>query len=984
MNTKTPFLLLSLLTLSCAGPLGKAEKERKQANAFEELQEEYAFNAEFTIPKLTLEGISYGATIEFPSGLTYASETLTLSESGVYTIHYSAESKGRFYSLDKTFLVRCPYVQFSGRDSYASYEQSERTYGKKGLYVSLAEGETLTFNKPIDIAEGGLLFEGFAAPGSVGTMEFGELRLTLSEMGNPENALSFRAKATNDGMSNPYTYWSAKAPEQSYAGYEIGANTIHVNNDFGCSCTHSFYGYYGGKEELKGATCGDYTLNLTYKPEEKAAYTNGNLIADFDDPDFFSTLWEGFGNERATLSISAGSYSSSVANFVILSALGQDLSQQTIYDEEAPSIEIDLPETLPSAKAGCSYPAFSAKAIDAQDGECPVSVRAYYSFGGETPLLLPLENGRFPTTREGVYVLRYEAKDKSGNLASRTVPISTGAVAPLTLSPKGQEIKTCRVGEEYFFPEMEAQGGEQRQEIAFSVSKGGAGVESSASSFIPETLGSYLIKATVSDLLGQSASYEYELEVKSNDQAVLHGDILLPKYYIADAIYTLPKAVCCDYSSGEKKEILMDVTISNGVYPYTLKAGEQFVPKVEQAQQEISLTFAYKNLSIVKKALVVSPFVMGKDGIERFSIENYFVSENANVEVEDTKLTLTAKKKGGMSAAFVNPILAESSSLILSSLPSGGEVKTMSLTYEDSLNPEEKITVSLKKDEGSGKVSFGLDSRFYPTSASLSSPSELRFSYSSGVFSFNSSGIKAKYYDDLTPFEGFSSGKVYVSLSLPSLIPGMGCSWVRIDNQSMGYASSDYNPPRIALSGSYGGTGSLGEKALINEAISSDVLDPNSVCTVSVSSPSGGSAKDDDGVSLSNVPASREYRLSLSEYGQYIVTYKASDSSSQTASFIYAINVEDQQAPTIALKEETPSEITLGESFAIPEIEVSDNSGESCALFIAILTPEGRRVVLDEDHNAFKPASRGVYTLSIRASDPTGNVAYLRRQIKVI
>lgn len=983
MKKKAPLLLLSSFAVSCAGTLNLSAKQGRQANSDAALEEEYAFNTVFTIPHLTLDGVSYDATIEFPSGNTYFTETVTLNESGVYTIHYAAEDGGKFYSEDRTFLVRCPYIQFSGTNSYASYEESDRTYGKKGLYVSLAEGETLTFNNPIDISRGGLVFEGYAAPSSVGAMEFGELSLTLKEKFNPDNALSIRAKATNAGINDPYTYWAAKAPEQSYTGYEVNSGTIHVNNDFGCSCIHSFYGYYGGVNAIKDASCGDYTLNLTYNAEEKAVYTNTNLIADFDDPTFYSTLWEGFTSNEVVLSMSASGYTSSMANFVILSALGQDFTQDTIFDTEAPTITIDAPSTLPQAKAGYSYPVFNAKAIDSMDGECDISVHAYYYFGGGTPLQLPIEDGRFQTARDGLYFLRYEAKDKSGNLASKTLNISTSSVEPLSISPKGQVKKECGIGEEYAFPEMEVKGGEQGQEIAFAVSKEGETQVSSKDSFIPESLGTYAVRATVTDILGQSAYYEYQLEVGNNEKAMIYEDISLPKYYISDAVYTLPKALCYDYSSGRREEVVMDATISNGSFPYTIKSGEQFVPKVEKGQQEISITFSYKDLSITKSVLVISPYVVGKDGIERFGIENYFDTSNAETSVEDTMLTFKAAKKGDLNANFVNPILAESSTLTLASLPSGGEVNNLQVTYEDSLNPNEKVTLSLKKENGNENVSFGLDSRFYPTSTSLSKASQLQFSYSSGVFTFNNAGIKAKVYDNGDAFNGFSSGKVYVSVNLPSLTPGMGFSWVRIDNQSMGYASSDYNSPRIAISGDYGGTGSIGGKATINSAISGDVLDPNTVCTVSVSTPSGEVAKDDDGVPLSNVPSNRAYQLSLSEYGQYIVTYRASDSSSQTSTFIYAINVEDQDPPVITLKQETPAQIALGESFPIPEYEITDNSGSECSVTILVITPSGQSVSIDSEHNAFKPASVGTYTLVIRAMDPTGNIAYLRRSISV-
>ncbi len=982
MKKKTPLLLLSLMAVSCASSSSLSLLNKKEAGSEFGLESEYSFNSTFKVPTLVKEGVTYSSVLEFPSGATYSLEEVTLSESGIYVIHYSAEKDGIFYSEDHSFLVRCPYIQFSGTKSYASYEQSERTYGKLGLYVSLAEGETLTFNNPANISDGGTIFEGFVAPSSVGSMDFSELYITMNEKGGDGNVVTVRAKATNEGLNYPWTYWSGKANDQPYVGYEANFDSIHTNDDFGCPVTHSFYGYYGGQSYLGDAKCGDYTLQLNYNAEEKAIYAGDLLITDFDDSTFYDTLWDGFSSDEVSLSISAKAYSSTSANFVILSALGQDLTQETIYDYDAPILSVDAPETLPIAKKGCSYPVFSASAHDAIDGNTDVSVHAYYDVGSGDYLSLPITDGRFETAREGDYFLVYEAQDKSGNLAQKTIRIATGELEALSIAPKGEVSKSVKIGEEYALPEMEAKGGSGEKAISYYVSKGDF-LENPASTFVPEELGTYKIVAEVKDALNQVATYEYDLEVTSNEEAMIYEDIATPKYYIADALYNLPKAVCYDYSSGKKEEVLMDVSIDNGVYPYSLKSGDLFVPKITKAQKEITFTFSYKNLSIEKRVLVINPYVVGSDGLERFYIENYLRVDNASVQSLDTELDILANSKGDVAAEFANPIIAENATTIFSTLPSKGELQNFEVTFTDSLNESESVTMKIESKAMGGNVYYSLNSRSYATKTSLAKQNSLQFSYSSGVFTFNQTGVKANAYDDGKPFAGFSSGKVYISVRARNVASGSGFAWTRIDNQSLSYSSSDYNAPRIAIIGNYGGSRSIGSKATINRVVAGDVLDPNANSYVSVTAPSGEIAKDVNGVPLNSVSASQEYEINLSEYGQYIVTYKATDTSGNTASFIYAINVEDEEAPVITLSSEPASEITLGEYIRLPEIKAADNSGKEVIVTVYMETPDGQRVLIDGNHNSFKPSSAGVYTLRIRAMDESGNIAYLSRTITV-
>lgn len=981
-KTKRILILPALLTLSFAGIAGKGMWLTPKMQGETLLQEEYKINTLFKLPTLEKDGITYDATIEFPSGATYFESEVLLTEVGVYTLHFTAEKDGKFYSEEQTFLVRSPYVGFSGTKSFSSFENSERTYNHEGLFVSLAEGETLTFNDKIDLSKGGDIISFYVAPSMLGNMDFSELYITITEVANPKNAITARAKASGEGVNNPYTYWAVKAGEQQLTGLEVlnGKENLHINNDFGTSALHSFYGLYPGYPTVKA---GDAKLTLSYNKSENAAYGNTMKIADFDDPKFFTRLWDGFASDLVTVSISAKGYSGSSATFVVTSLLGKDLSKETIIDTKGPEITVDFPYTkTPMAKKGYRYPIFKATALDEEDGECSVKTRVYYNYGSDKSTLVEIVDNSFLVSQKGVYGIVYEAKDKMGNVSKKVILVSTDeAIPPLDVKAPIDTITSLKQGEIYNFPKMIVEGGSGNKETSFEVYLNNEKYVSEKEGFIPKDIGTYEIVSKTTDIIGQTKEVRYNLEVAANDGAVLYDDIVFPKYYISGGVYTLPTAICYDYSSGKAVATPMEVIISNGAFTYEAVSGDSFVPQVTGSQEDLNFTYHYKNLSIKKSVTTINPYVR-KAGVERFAIQNFLITDNVNLDVGDSNLGVYAKTRGDASFTFANAINAENSSIQLGTDPGKEDFKAIEVTFSDSLSENEKVTMKIQRN-ASDNIDFKIDKRSYPTKSSFATKNgTLTFGYSDGYFSFESMGIEANVYDNGEAFNGFSSGKIYISMTLKDAKTGAGIRLAKIDNQSMAYDTDDHGVPRIIIHGDYGGTYCYGDLATINRVESSDVLDPNSVVTVTVHDPSGNIVKDVNGVSLENVQASQEYQIQLNGFGQFIVTYEAHDTAGNSSSFIYAINVEDDVAPTIEVTGSLPKTVKVGDSVRVPSFKVSDDQDKEVEATVYITTSHGEVIYLG-NHNAFKPKYEGTYTLRIRAMDKAGNVSYVDLSFEV-
>ena len=147
-----------------------------------EFQEFYNLNDVVEIPTLVKGGLAYNATVEFPDGYASKDSSVTLSMVGKYLVHYSARSGERYLSEEYSFMVKNQSFSFSGPNSYASYERSERNYNKEGLFVALAQHETFTYMRTLDlsnVSENQCILDLFVCPSVIGSLDFSTLVLLL-------------------------------------------------------------------------------------------------------------------------------------------------------------------------------------------------------------------------------------------------------------------------------------------------------------------------------------------------------------------------------------------------------------------------------------------------------------------------------------------------------------------------------------------------------------------------------------------------------------------------------------------------------------------------------------------------------------------------------------------------------------------------------------------------------------------------------------
>lgn len=939
----------------------------------EQIKSVYTYGDIFNVPdmQVTVGGQAAAATavLGYPDGTVTLKKSNVLDMTGQYTLTYSATVDGKSYVEHKTFSV-CNSLVSIGKQSSAQYRRYDDT-DVYGLQVDLAQGERLELSPIIDLSKmtkSDTLFEFFVTPSEIGKYDFEQLIFTLTDADDPN--ISLRIKAHRSVEGQPSTYFQAGGQNQPTVGLDSANNRLHSNNHWGEWVYQSFYGK-DGKADYKNV------VGVAYDAQENSVYASNKFVVDFDSPAYFTTLWSGFKSGRVRLGVSADKYASASkkASFMLTKVAGVDLSATHFMDENAPVIEIsDRFEEQTRAKVGTPFAVPQATAVDDYSGDVKVTSSVYYNYTSSNAVNIPIVNGKFTPELAGDYAMVYRAKDRAGNVAERVVFVTAQAAVPeieLTLSTP--EVENCTVGTLVSIANYTVGGGcGGNIDVKTQIVSGDATIDVDGK-FRPEKSGTYTVRYTASDYIGQTAIKEYTLTVAPSDVPVFADEPILPYCLISGSEYDLSAYAYRYIDSGKQK---VDATLTVNDADGERQVDGVFTPRAANNGDMVKLTFKAGDATYEKEIRCVVPFI--EDG-ERLKLhmENYFICDGATVSAKEDGITVTAIEKDG-AFTFANKLVADGFNVNLRALPASRDLEGWRITITDSVDSSVSATLTVKArganavaytEKGSAELLSGF--------TASSSSNDFAIYYRNGAFNL---GVGTSVAAGV---ERFESGYVYLTVES---LGGSGVYYdvTDINEQPMSSATSDRIKPKIAIRGNYGGTALFGSEVEIPMAFAGDTLDPNCTLTLTVRKPNGEIATSTDGIKLENVAPDRTYTIKVDMYGQYIPQYVSHDTfNERDQRMSFAINIEDRERPSVELKQQFAERVTKGQLIIIPDMEITDNCSEKCTVTKYIVTSSGIMVELDADSNAFRPTGTGMYEVRIIVADESGNVTMVRHNVEV-
>lgn len=983
---------------------GSSTPELTLTNEFEE---EYAQGGQLTLPEGTIsvgdDSAAASVLVKYPGGDIIEKEQITLDRLGKYEAIYSAELGGKTYSLSREFYVYGSLYSFSGRRSSAeyvtgfSYENngSVSTGSVSGLKVSLAMGETFTFEHAINVSDATALDKLLSmviTPEVLGEPDVQRFSIILTDATDASNYITITAKidpaaaATVSGTpanNQQRVYVAAGARFQPLTGIEFQYNPpiLHAANNYGAiqnKC--SLFG------TLNNAPLSENVFDLRLDYAERsihisnANYAADDRVTDLDDPYFYSNLWDGFALDEAYVSIKAESYQKEVFNFIITDFVGSDDLTSERYDDKAkPGIEIDTGEygqNVPNAVIGKPYPLFSASAYDSVDGDVPVSVNVYRNYTSNR-INEGITDGCFVPTLETRYTIEYSAEDASGNEAVKTVTVVAvpAEEVPINLAVDNDRVTAAYYGEQISVADYTVSGGVSQPNVTITASCGSVKADVEDGVFMATAEGTWTVSYTAADYAGQSVTVDYEVTVTKSSAAVFTEEPVFPKYLIAGEVNEVPECFAYDYMNGE------GIPVST-VVKYVDKDGEhtaddrRFTPNVNASGDLVTVKYV---ATVNGKESSISAQIPAYKITQTGSVANvsdYFALANgATASTSDTGAVLKASSAGAR-AEFINPLVAGAFSVEFSVNGGASDIK---LTFTDSLDASQRVSILLTKNGAATDVIASSGVVYHIYSASYGNGT-FQFTYDNlgnilTVDAVNSMRVPFTVTDLGEPFSGFTSGKVYLSFEFA----GDAASEVTVSslgNQNLSKSRSD-SAPQLYM-GNETPVYPIGSIVHIQPAYAGDIFDPTVNFSMTVTKYGESTPlKDVNGKELKDVDPTCGYDILMDEAASYYVTFSLSDQHGNAVSSRgsgYIITAVDDVAPVIEVSA-PETEVAVGDTVYIHKATVTDNIDSELQARVYLVSASGILYEIGSAYDGFVADRAGVYTLMYVATDSAGNTA---------
>lgn len=1013
-----------LVCFSIGGVLIRQEKADAEVYWSEiTIENSYLSGTSIEIPsrKLVVNGDEYDASAKLirPDGSATSAKSVVLDDAGKYSVQYYVVVGEVPYTQTVSFVVR---------ERLCAYENEETSvvYGKgvysgsseaEGLYVRLKEQDVLEFRQIIDIPtvnEDIPLVQYFIAPDELESADFTKIIFTLTDVKDPSCYLQIVAQSsrpdTGDGRGGCYLL--AGGNGQQLKGDQGG--NIHVNNNYGArSDKGSFFGYKvaGWTQQdglvLESVDPSTLAITLKFNPVTCEVKADNTVIIDTDSKAHYGgatdVKWTGFSSGNVRLSVQCEGYNKSSANFVLTDVKDVELAEDDCIDKTPPEITIDAEydlQNMPYARVGAEeyYPIPSAHAYDLTSGDCAVRVAVYKDYGTESQSRVNVVNGTFNTDTAGVYAIVYTAGDVFGNYSEEKAVYVTARenIPAITFEIRDSEV-SYEAGTRITLPAPIVTGGSGEKTVTARAyledTEYSFGPSDEVWAFYPEKAGTWTAEYTATDYTGHTAKHSLSLTVTAASVPTFREEAALPQAFVSGLGNRLPELTAYDYTSGTLITRTADVRVTDKNGTKTYRAGEIFVPEVEQNGDAVEITYFYDNgVSSVSRGPFYIPAIFAyEDG--NLAVGNYFrqVGGNAFTKTVTDHGVKILSPAGDHAWIFANALVSNGFNLTFGGVRGSGVYERMTITLTDCVNAAQELQIVIARSDA-GQFTFSCGSVADDVTTALlnledgSVVQNITVGLSRNRLLVNGYAYDPDRFSDGSPFTGFSSGTVNLRFDVTGAKENAVYYVSEVNSYTITRARQDRTAPYISITGNYGGFYTKGDVYTICPAVSADVLAPAVDFTLTVCGPKGNYVTSLDGLTLQGVDPTVAYSIALSEYGVYTVTYSSVENHAprlNPSEFVYEINVIDDEAPSFRITGKVPVKASKGETVVLPAYTVTDNcsAAENVTSYIVVCNPNGRRIYVTG--NAFICDFVGEYEVAYYFVDEAGNTAAYSFRITV-
>ncbi len=783
------------------------------------------------------------------------------------------------------------------------------------------------------------------------------------------------------------------------------------------------YGIYRFNEPRLGSNA-DFDLTnknhtaITWKydPVNQFVYYNCGTQAGLENDKFLSPLndarvhgaaFPGFSSNKVRLSIFMTDWASSnyarVDVFGIGDTSGEDLlgqfSDGHYYDDVAtPVIDLGVKYTEGNSVNVAMNTEFEVPVpakITGMMGGVTYGVRAYVNYGTPSEFEVPVVDGKVKIDKNAIYTLRYSAMNSAGAVGYENLilKVVSSADAGIMLDMNEAYFNGAfKGGQVVQLPEHELTSINIQDDLKLKITARHAemdiDVDLTTRSFTLPYSGAYKIIYEYSDNVYNIVK-EFEIEAEADDAPGFLDTVTIPKYFIKDATYSLPKMV--GYKLGGSSLVPINVqtyvSFDGGEFELVDRA-EVYIDGNTSVQVKYVCSAGGKSAEILSSVSTIVDVNYASEYELRYS--DYFIHDGFDCEpydwdlYNDTIIYSSTTTTGNNTLQFINAI--DVSNLeVQYGADENSNYRKINVKLIDYYKPTNKYVISIENVNGNAHVSFnGAPAIDTKTLFAQSVARVISYSMDTNILKF---GADAKTVFDLRSY--FTTPLCYLEIELEGISGPADITLYRINGQFLtNEPIDDFTKPRIStvdFSGNY----SINSIVTIYKPTITDVISPVLDGTIVLNvthTASGDYVRDINGKELRNVSGLEDYTILLDRLGEYKVSYRFKDCAMNSSSKTYNIIVIDTETPVITFNkvELTKVKVKVGANIDA-SFTVTDNVTEVKKLITSLWVKDLNANVNYTIHNDtgiihFNRA--GSYVIYAFAQDEAGNYAY--KTIEVI
>ena len=962
-----------------------------------------------------------------PSGklLAVGNDPYVFEEIGRYTLVYVTEIGGKQVSVEKTVDVNNTSYLATSLTKTENLENLTvlKNSDQKGIKVSIPYMDTFKWSTPVNLAETGLntplisflpyqYSKQYVAENGITPNQATEIYVRLTDAYNPSVYVDVRMEYEKNGNeANQMPAYSAGAARQ-----QIRAMSTNLGRDsrdgkimfVGADRYFVTYQERGGYPYLGGIVEDSSLINLFYDVNTNQVYVGETvigpdgyqvkLINDIDAPEIYGAdAFAGFTTGEVYVSIYGKRFVSSDLRLDLEIAsignqVGEDLFDATASDTTAPELKVDLSldqedNGLFVAK-GSEVRILDADVKDVNFTGNKFNIKVNYN----DVVDVTITDGKFIAKDIGKYTITYTAEDDFGNVSKKVVVYNCvdrvdngGKLIEFAVDDYAGEKKA---GETITLPAVDLYSPNKYVSLNVYAYFGNdtankIAIDSETMQLKIDNVGKYTIVYEYSDIF-ESGVTTKEFVSEAGDRIDLLN-AALPKYMIKNASYSLDKVYARTYvnETPTLNEVSYEISEDGGEYKPVVYADYKVV-----ANETVQFRYTYQTAVAESEVIKVVDVSFGA-GVET---QKYFQGE---IETEQyakdkTKFAFIANKESGNATFdFVNVLTLKNFELNFEIDNDMRNFKGIEIEITDYLNRDNKVTIRYA-DSGSG-TSFQVVGGLTVLATRSFSGTKFALTYSNSRKAFEDTTLEASS----SWISNFESDRVLVKFTITDITGKAGVVISSIGGNNVNTTRSDSVAPILSYNDAFKGNQSVGTKITVGKATATDVLSPAwygasgeniTVIVEKQTEDESFTMVSDDGVELAFVTATRDYEITLTEIGEYLVTYLYQDQSYNQGLGSYTVNIVDEVKPEIKIEggynEFTVLEAEIGDIITAAHYEMTDNNDQPEEMVVSVVVIDPFFTMYDLidnnieiDDMKFTIEYRGEYVVYYYVEDTSGNVA---------